>query len=41
MFDNAFEQWKKQHVASGQCSSNYEGLSTEMERAATKDMFSK
>ena len=36
-----FIDWKKVHQEKGECSSNFEGPSTEMERVAVKDMFQK
>ena len=41
MSANEFFNWREKHVAEGKCSSNYEGPSTEMERFAVHDMFSK
>ena len=36
-----FSIGREKHVAGGKCSSNYEGLFTEMEKVAVKEMFSK
>ena len=36
-----FTEWEKKHKETGECSSNFEGPSTEMERVAVKDMFYK
>ena len=41
MSANEFSIWREKHVAEGKCSSSYEGPSTEMERVAVKEMFSK
>ena len=40
MSADKFSAWREKHIADGNCSSNYEGPSTEMERVAVKDMFS-
>ena len=36
-----FATWRENHIAAGECSNNFDGPSTEMERAAVKDMFEK
>ena len=41
MSADKFSAWREKHTADEKCSSNHEGPSTEMERFAAKDMFSK
>ena len=37
--DDEFELWQHDHEASGKCSANFEGASSEMERNAVRTMF--
>ena len=37
--EEAFDAWQQQHDEKGECSANFDGPSSEMERIAVKDLF--